>query len=429
MVENLFQSVQLNIHNPHFLIMQGQITKVLAMKPPEILAMLEETAGTRMFEEHRLKALQTMEKKGRKLEEIEVLLGEVVEPKLQQLKNEKAAFLQLKALETDLDRAKRVLSILDYKRRQRRILEAEQKLSSLQQESSELVEAERQARLQIEQLTDTLATLRRRRRQSPQTASQQALALECQELSATLVRLQTQLQLQQETIQEAQRKLKEAQGHLKGLDQEVEKKREAHQKAETEHSQLLAEQATLTHSLRELDELVRSLSTGIAADGQETGYAHLVSQAKDRLVTARTRHQQAISRQQSLQAELKSVAPQAKRAQQEASQLISQLEQQRQTVTNLQAKLASMTWDPARHRELVQQRTQLERTLEAQQEQLEALKQACSSLLFTHAPIPGLPSGAVRGTVASQVRTEEVEWAQALEVAAGARLYNVRHFH
>lgn len=41
-VQNLFHSVQLNVNNPHFLIMQGRITKVLNMKPPEILSMLEE---------------------------------------------------------------------------------------------------------------------------------------------------------------------------------------------------------------------------------------------------------------------------------------------------------------------------------------------------------------------------------------------------
>jgi structural maintenance of chromosome 2 len=46
-VSDLFQSVQLNVNNPHVLIMQGMITKVLNMKPPEILAMIEEAAGTR----------------------------------------------------------------------------------------------------------------------------------------------------------------------------------------------------------------------------------------------------------------------------------------------------------------------------------------------------------------------------------------------
>lgn len=36
-VQDLFRSVQLNVNNPHFLIMQGRITKVLNMKPPEVI--------------------------------------------------------------------------------------------------------------------------------------------------------------------------------------------------------------------------------------------------------------------------------------------------------------------------------------------------------------------------------------------------------
>ena len=35
-VQDLFRSVQLNVNNPHFLIMQGRVTKVLNMKPPEV---------------------------------------------------------------------------------------------------------------------------------------------------------------------------------------------------------------------------------------------------------------------------------------------------------------------------------------------------------------------------------------------------------
>ncbi|XP_010550591.1 PREDICTED: structural maintenance of chromosomes protein 2-2-like isoform X3 [Tarenaya hassleriana] len=62
-VPNLFHSVQLNVNNPHFLIMQGRITKVLNMKPPEILSMLEEAAGTRMYETKKEAALKTLEKK------------------------------------------------------------------------------------------------------------------------------------------------------------------------------------------------------------------------------------------------------------------------------------------------------------------------------------------------------------------------------
>ena len=40
-VADFFRSVQLNVNNPHFLIMQGRITKVLNMKPPEVHTFFE----------------------------------------------------------------------------------------------------------------------------------------------------------------------------------------------------------------------------------------------------------------------------------------------------------------------------------------------------------------------------------------------------
>ena len=70
-VQDLFQSVSLNVNNPHFLIMQGRITKVLNMTPPQILAMLEEAAGTKMYVEKSKTALSTLQKKEKKLEEID----------------------------------------------------------------------------------------------------------------------------------------------------------------------------------------------------------------------------------------------------------------------------------------------------------------------------------------------------------------------
>ena len=69
-VQNLFHSVQLNVNNPHFLIMQGRITKVLNMKPEEILSMIEEAAGTRMYEMKKLNAQKTIAKKQGRVDEI-----------------------------------------------------------------------------------------------------------------------------------------------------------------------------------------------------------------------------------------------------------------------------------------------------------------------------------------------------------------------
>lgn len=50
--------------------MQGRITKVLNMKPPEILGLLEEAAGTKMYETKKQAALRTLLKKQVKVDEI-----------------------------------------------------------------------------------------------------------------------------------------------------------------------------------------------------------------------------------------------------------------------------------------------------------------------------------------------------------------------
>ena len=70
-IQDLFQSVSLNVNNPHFLIMQGRITKVLNMKPPEILGMVEEAANTRMCDQKCSAARKTLSKKEGKRAQID----------------------------------------------------------------------------------------------------------------------------------------------------------------------------------------------------------------------------------------------------------------------------------------------------------------------------------------------------------------------
>jgi len=113
-VQNLFHSVQLNVNNPHFLIMQGRITKVLNMKPPEILSMLEEAAGTRMYETKKESALKTLEKKQSKVDEINKLLDQEILPALEKLRKERMQYMQWANGNSELDRLKRFCIAYDY---------------------------------------------------------------------------------------------------------------------------------------------------------------------------------------------------------------------------------------------------------------------------------------------------------------------------
>ena len=120
-VQNLFQSVQLNINNPNFLIMQGRITKVLNMKPAEILSMIEEATGTRMFEERKERAFRTMTKKDQKVREITTLLDEEIRPKLDRLREEKRAFLEYQKAASELERLERLAKAYEWHTVNRRL--------------------------------------------------------------------------------------------------------------------------------------------------------------------------------------------------------------------------------------------------------------------------------------------------------------------
>lgn len=137
-VQNLFHSVQLNVNNPHFLIMQGRITKVLNMKPPEILSMLEEAAGTRMYETKKEAALKTLEKKQSKVDDIDKLLDQEILPALEKLRKERMQYMQWANGNAELDRLKRFCIAYEYVQAEKVMADAIQGLEGMKSKITEI---------------------------------------------------------------------------------------------------------------------------------------------------------------------------------------------------------------------------------------------------------------------------------------------------
>ena len=113
-IKSLFQSVQLNINNPHFLILQGKIRQVVNMKPIEILGLLEEAAGTSIYEMKKDSSLKLIKKKENKLEEITKILVEEISPQLEKLMKDKQNYLTWKSRENEINRILKILTANDY---------------------------------------------------------------------------------------------------------------------------------------------------------------------------------------------------------------------------------------------------------------------------------------------------------------------------
>merc|ERR1712224_269507 len=81
-MNDFFQSIGLDINNPNFLIMQGKVTYVSQLKPIGILKMIQESAGTNMYNKKKKESVQRIREREIKLEELNNILNDEIRPKL-----------------------------------------------------------------------------------------------------------------------------------------------------------------------------------------------------------------------------------------------------------------------------------------------------------------------------------------------------------
>lgn len=84
------------------------------MKPKEILGMIEEAAGTSMFEDRKDKAEKAMAKKEKKVDEIQSLLKEEIQPKLERLRQERRVFQEWQQAQSQVEKLNRLVAAHDW---------------------------------------------------------------------------------------------------------------------------------------------------------------------------------------------------------------------------------------------------------------------------------------------------------------------------
>lgn len=227
-VQNLFHSVQLNVNNPHFLIMQGRITKVLNMKPSEILGMIEEAAGTRMYETKKKMAQKKMQQKQVKVDEIEKLLKEEITPKLEKLREEKKIFLTYTCNQDELERTGKFCIAYDFFQKEQMVERSEDELKSLTTEVQTLSTEIHEAEAKKEDVSSEVTALKSGERSEIEKEITR-IATEEEVLGKELVKISSQFENKGKEMKRTEKKTKELtkrkatlQKSLTKLEQEVE---------------------------------------------------------------------------------------------------------------------------------------------------------------------------------------------------------------
>lgn len=427
-VENLFQSVQLNVNNPHFLIMQGQITRVLNMKPMETLALIEESAGTRMFEDRKSKAIGTLEKKERKVEEIATLLADTIEPKLKVLRSERAEFLEYKRTESDLERLQRLLQAYEYSRDTKALKGEQEKHKDLKESLSDLVQQHKADKLALESVDDEIfGVIKRKEKESKSNNKLRGLEDGCRELSSLMVRIQTQIDLKKGALASEEKALHQLKRETSAEDSKLNKLETSLAKIESQHRSSEERHNKLKRELKRDEDLLRSLETGISSgDGcTETGYVLLLKQARDNLSVSQTALHHSQQRVKVLRSELQQLEQSKRDVQKEASMFTEQMATLQSSVDKLKVSMRVM---PAAPTALYEERATLISSLSGLTDELNCLKSSTASADFRYAiPEKNFDTNFVKGTVAQLIKLQPDcnRYATALEVAAGGRLYNV----
>lgn len=434
-VQQLFQSVQLNINNPNFLIMQGRITKVLNMKPVEVLALIEEAAGTRMFEDRREKAIKTMAKKEKKREEIDDLLATEIKPKLDELRGEKRQFIEYQKLQTELDRATKLVVSHDYDYINTRLERQTETLNSKTSHLHALQALVPKSELEIKNLNRQITELKDKKAEELRSGSDgegsfAALEQKCKDLSQELARLKTLEDLTDTNLKQARQKFSKLSATLTDLQSSVSSRFNVLAALEKDYNDAKAEFQVASKEKEKKEELLQSLQIGVASkEGQESGYNNEIQQVRRSMATAHTSKAKNEARLESLHHEIERDRPKVAKAQEQIEHFKAELVESKNQLEVLSAKMVKSGFVPERLSGLQSAEHEMTTNLRELTHKIDSAKKRFSNIDFKYNPPadPNFNPSSVKGLVAQLFTLDEKNYdaATALEVCAGGKLYQV----
>lgn len=426
-VYDLFCSVGLNVNNPHFLIMQGRITKVMNMKPPEILSMIEEAAGTRMYEYKKQNAQRTIEKKEAKLREIKTILEEEITPTIQKLKEERSSYLEYQKLLREIEHLSRLyiayqfLLAEDTKERSAEALkEMQDKIKKLQEEVSENDKKIKALSHEIEELEN--------RKDKEVGGILRSLEDALTEAQRVNTKSQSAFDFKKKNLASEENKRKELEKNMVEDSKTLAAKEKEVKKITDGLSALQEASNKDAEALAIAQQHFNALSAGLSSneDGAEATLAGQMMACKNDISKTQTEAKQAQMKLKHAQQELKTKQTEIKkmdsgyRKDQEALEAVKKLKEK------LETEMKRLNYEENKEESLLERRRQLSRDISRLKETEEALLARFPNLRFAYRdPEKNWNRSCVKGLVASLISVKDTSATTALELVAGDRLYNV----
>ncbi|XP_044253418.1 structural maintenance of chromosomes protein 2 [Tribolium madens] len=425
-VHDLFCSIQLNVNNPHFLIMQGKITKVLNMKPFEILGMIEEGAGTKMYTSKRDDTLKTIQKKDAKLTELQSIMNEVVTPRLEKLRAERTKYVEFKNIERELDHMLRLYKAWEFVASKRRYLEVKNTLENEENDLKNIEEEKTAHKSRIKELDGIIKELTKKA-EADGNQNLEKLEQEIRTAEKSQAKVNANIKSINDEIENETKRKTQLEKNLADDEKTLKVKESNLAKVESTFLKLKAADEKDKEAFVISQKRVVALSAGMELNDQGEAESLLAQ-----LMNMRQKASEEINKKNCTLVKLKYYEDRLKEKQVKgvnSNEIIKDQQMQKnmsQEIDQLKAAMKKMHFKEDRMNDLKNRRTQLSEEMKVLRRQVDNFEMRNSFTQFRYRdPEPNFNKKSVMGVVCRLFKVKDETACYAVEMAAGGRLYNV----
>jgi len=426
-VQDFFKSVQLNVNNPHFLIMQGRITKVLNMKPPEILSLIEEAAGTMFYENKKQAAQKTIEKKDAKLREINDILNEEITPTLTKLKEERTTYLEYQKIQRELDHLTKLYVAYKFIKAEEMASKADLDLGQIIEKKAKLEEESRAYEQQIREIGEQLAELQRARDQELGGRLKEVEA-EAKEKDKETLKIDADIKANNDAKKQEDKKRNQI---VKGMNTDkkmLEEKQAIVGKMQEVYDSLKEENRKCTEALKAAQKRYEAISMGKFSDGEgeSATLQQQVMNLKAEMTQASTQIKTAEMKLEHDTQALKKHEAELKKYERENASDTSNLKKYESEVEKAAKSLENLGYQEGSYEEAERRLRDTDHEVRKLRKHVMDMSHKSSGIDFHYQdPEPNFDRRKVHGVAASLIKVKDLRFSTALDQAGGGKLRNV----
>jgi len=397
------------------------------MKPQEILGMVEEAAGTKMYEDKKISALATLKKKDAKVEEMNQVLRDQINPTLEKLEAQQAQYVSWLKNKTEFEQLEKFRIAYTYTENAQMLKGSETELKEYEKKIKSLEKDIDKYQAELKDIKEQIGQLRGKKEKEISSEVHELQQL-CDEASKELTKFQANYKNLETSFQQEQKKLMDLQQtEVKTMEmiEKTKKELESHQeKVKAVENQVHDKK----EQLQNLQRQYQAISVGVAAGGEGSGktLADQLMDAKKEETHCDTEAKSCQARLNHAKKELGTHENDLKKSNTEYNNLKNEEKKLDSELNRLKKELSEISYSEEGFENAQEAKRKIMVLIRQNEEKVSTLKLRLQHVEFRfNDPYADFPRHQVHGRVAKLLTLKNGDYATALDVAGGPRLRNV----